>query len=594
MFPSSVIDTLRKYPQIELLSREKSHALYQLITECERNKSPLAYLLALGIPVFSALNIASKLTSDSCRAIDTLIQTIRQREYAGGNIQTLGVDFAEYGRSFSGCLAGALVGLYSPSYAAETFLTIAADPTVAFLTPDEGARLYAMADGLHAFFIKHRIDYRICSGTALGAIREKGIIRNDDDIDLMLHPNSEDSFRQLVEEGTFTKETGISIVKQPITGGLQCFYSDSPKGQPGTPTEHVGKPFIDIFTPITRLLGNQPIITYGEEKMYLQSKGDYFTPQEWGEEPTLYPFGPTQLCGVEPQAMKTYISRCYGESALHYKTLLYPHEVYSAIYATPLRAFSILAQHPVPRYMRHTEAAPLDFDHSIYEAKRALANPNLSTEVTVSSNPEELRIFVDGVFDLFHQGHQNIIKNAIKSAQEKHPDRKIVLFIGVCGDGADVKDYKRQPLMTLQQRCEAIDAYMQELIKNVSLNVSAYRILPNSPVTHTLEFIKRYGLNIIFHGSDFTQEKIDQYYGVIMRECAGTCSLAILPYTKGVSTTELILHLLQDRNFGDTPNTTGIAIELLAEQVQQREEEFTEELQKKFPEAFQPVYSNSM
>ena len=554
-----LINALKKYPEIEFFSREKSYQLHNLIREAEKNKSPLAYLLAVGIPVSSALSLAAKITSDACRAIDTVIQSVNQREYAGGNVQTLVVDAAEYFRSFSGVLAGALVALYSPSYAAETFLTIAADPTKTFLTIEEGARLYALADRLHDFFVRHHIDYRICSGTALGALRERGIIRNDDDIDLMLHPESVEQLNRLIQDGTLTKETGISIEVQPVTGGWQCFYSDSPKGQPNTPTERIGKPFIDIFPGTIRQLGGQPIITYGNNKMFLQSKGDHFTAEEWGQ-PTLYKFGPTQLFGVPLDALKSYLCRCYGPSALDYKTRLYPHEVYSSVYASPLRAYSILSQHPAPRYMRHVAAAPLDYDKTVYEAKLALGNKS------------EMRVWVDGIYDLFHQGHQNIINNAISFSTNKYPDRKIVLLIGICGDGEDVKAYKRKPIMTLNERCHAVDSFMKKIIQNHP-NVS-YEIIPNSPVTHTLSFIQQNRLNIIFHGSDFTPEKIEKYYGVIMKECAGTCSFETLPYTPGISTTKLIECLLGEGDLGEATNTTGIPTEVLSERVRQRAEEF--------------------
>ena len=52
---------------------------------------------------------------------------------------------------------------------------------------------------------------------------------------------------------------------------------------------------------------------------------------------------------------------------------------------------------------------------------------------------EAIRIWVDGIYDLFHQGHQNINRNAIAFTQKKYPDRQIIILIGICGDGADVK-----------------------------------------------------------------------------------------------------------------------------------------------------------
>lgn len=560
------LEFLKKYPVIELFSRGMSYELYKQIREFDASKSPLAYLIALGIPVSSALTIAGKLATDACRALDTIIQSIQHREYAGGNVQTLVVDGAEYVRSGCGLLTGALLALYSPRVAAETFLTIAADPSKAFLTADEGARLYAMGDRLHAFFVRHAIDYRICSGTALGAIREKGIILNDDDIDLMIHPDYVLKLKTLIENGSLTQETGISIEPQIVTGGWQCFYADSPKGEPGTPTEKIGKPFIDIFPGTWRVLGSHPIITFGVDTMYLQSKGDHFTQEEWGK-PCLYPFGPTQLYGVRESALRQYLSRCYGPSALFYKTRLYPHEVYSGIYAHPLSAFSVLSRYPAPRYMRNVSPSPLGFDQAVYAEKRALASPELGLSLT--SPRAEKRIWVDGIFDLFHEGHQNIINNAIGFTQEKYPDHDVFLLIGICGDGDDVQAYKRKPIMTLEERCAAVTAFMAQNHPDV-----AFRIVPNSPVTHTLDFIREHELQIIFHGSDFTPEKIEQYYGVILKECQGSCSIEILPYTRGVSTTELIGRLLADGDLGDSVNSTGLSVETLAQRVADRAEEF--------------------
>ena len=63
----TVAAVLKKYPEIELFSRDKGYDLYQLIMQLERDQSPLAYLIGLGIPVYSALNIVSKIVTDVCR-----------------------------------------------------------------------------------------------------------------------------------------------------------------------------------------------------------------------------------------------------------------------------------------------------------------------------------------------------------------------------------------------------------------------------------------------------------------------------------------------------------------------------------------------
>lgn len=355
----------RRYSQIELFGKELSFAYYK---EINNTSNPiLSRLLASAIPLSSLLSLFTKLLSDLCRMIDTLIESIRTGEFAIGNIQTYLVDLVEYGRQLTGIVLGFFVAWYSPTLAAKSFLINPADPSIQFLNSKEAAHLYSMADLLHQFFIKHNIDYRICCGTALGAKREGGIIRNDDDIDLMLHPDSVEPFRTLINSNVFTQETGIAITDQPWTGGFQCFFPDSPKGLTGSPLEKIGKPFVDIFPGTWREKGEELVITYGEDRMYNMSRDDYFTKEEWDEPPALYNFGPTKLRGV--QAIESYLTRAYGALALRYVAVLYPHDAYSSIYATPLEAFSIFAEHAAPCYMRHEQPAPLEWDEEEFRAR---------------------------------------------------------------------------------------------------------------------------------------------------------------------------------------------------------------------------------
>lgn len=372
----TVTDFFKQYPQIEKFGKSVSYELYQSLAEQEQNF--YTYLRATAIPVVSALNIICKLITDVCCLIHTVIQSIAERRYSGGNILTLMVCASEYCRNLLGCLLGVPFSLlFTPRYAASIFLVPGADSSQPFLPEKESALLYAMADKLHEFFKEHNIDYRICCGTALGAKREQGIIRNDDDVDLMIHPKSVESFTQLVNDGIFSRKTGISIQKQPVTGGWQSFYEESPKGGKGTPMEKIGFPFVDIFPGVYRKLKDEWVITYGESKMYYQSPGDYFTNEEWGT-PELYTFGPTKLYGIK--LITAYLERCYGPLALDYVSRLYPHEVYATIFGHPLKAFSTLMPHATPRYYKQLSPAPLGYDLDTYHSKTAFGKTPVLNE----------------------------------------------------------------------------------------------------------------------------------------------------------------------------------------------------------------------
>lgn len=382
--PRHFLNTVRRYHEIEVFGKEYSYKYYKLIQRI--NNPLLARLAASGIPLSSALSLVTKLLSDVCRIIHTIIESIRTREFAVGNLQSLLVDTVEYIRHFMGMVFGIFVAWYSPKLAAKTFLTMPVEPSINFLDTTKAAHLYSLADLLHKFFIHHHLDYRISCGTALGAKREGGIIRNDDDIDLMLHPDSLAAFSALIEDGTFTKETGCRINYQPWTGGWQVFYADSPKGQEGSPLAEIGNPYVDIFQTMWRKKGNQQVISYKNDTMYKLSRDDYFTADEWNESPELYDFGPTKLHGTK--SMEDYIERAYGPLALRYTALIYPHDVYTKIYASPLRTFSILSQNASPRYLRHEEPLPVDFDQAEYDRRISQWKESSLTEDTRLSTEE--------------------------------------------------------------------------------------------------------------------------------------------------------------------------------------------------------------
>jgi len=123
-------------------------------------------------------------------------------------------------------------------------------------------------------------------------------------------------------------------------------------------------------------------------------------------------------------------------------------------------------------------------------------------------------IYVDMVGDLFHFGHVAYLKDC--KAMGK------TLKVGVHND-ADVKSYKRQPILTMEERIKVIEAckYVDEVV-------------PNAPLKVTKDFVKLHNIKRICHGDDISQKCINDMYSDVAD------ILFFIPYTKGISTTNLI------------------------------------------------------
>jgi len=141
----------------------------------------------------------------------------------------------------------------------------------------------------------------------------------------------------------------------------------------------------------------------------------------------------------------------------------------------------------------------------------------LFTAPSFSNEPQnKVVVYTDVVGDLFHLGHVEFFKRA--RALGDH------LIVGVLEDQV-VEEYKRTPILTLEERVRVIAAcrYVDEVI-----------IAP--PLRLTEELIKKWNISYVVHGDDFSPELLEDQYGTAMR----LGILKLLPYTDGISTTNII------------------------------------------------------
>lgn len=125
--------------------------------------------------------------------------------------------------------------------------------------------------------------------------------------------------------------------------------------------------------------------------------------------------------------------------------------------------------------------------------------------------------YTDGVYDLFHVGHLNMIEEAKKHCE--------YLIVGVHGDDV-VKQYKnRSPIINENDRKRIVGA-----IKDVD------RVVINKD-RDKLKLWELYHFDAVFIGDDWKGTERWNHFEKILLE--KKVDVVYIPYTKGISTTEL-------------------------------------------------------
>ena len=125
--------------------------------------------------------------------------------------------------------------------------------------------------------------------------------------------------------------------------------------------------------------------------------------------------------------------------------------------------------------------------------------------------------YTDGVYDLFHIGHLNMIQTAKQNCE--------YLIVGIHGD-AVVEEYKhRRPIVNENDRKRILEA-----IKGVDrTEINRFR--------DKLKLWELYHFDVIFIGDDWKGTDRWNQFEKILAEV--NVDVVYVPYTKGISTTEL-------------------------------------------------------
>ncbi|KAI8464142.1 MAG: hypothetical protein J3K34DRAFT_126448 [Monoraphidium minutum] len=140
-----------------------------------------------------------------------------------------------------------------------------------------------------------------------------------------------------------------------------------------------------------------------------------------------------------------------------------------------------------------------------------------------------VRVYADGIFDMFHFGHAR----ALEQAKKLFPNA--YLMVGVCND-AVTHAYKGKTVMTEEERYESLRhcKWVDEVI-------------PDAPWVITKEFIEEHEIDFVAHDDlpyADTSGQVDDVYGPV--KAMG--KFRATQRTDGVSTSDLILRILRDYN----------------------------------------------
>lgn len=128
--------------------------------------------------------------------------------------------------------------------------------------------------------------------------------------------------------------------------------------------------------------------------------------------------------------------------------------------------------------------------------------------------------YTAGVYDMFHIGHLNVIKNA--------KERCDFLIVGVSTDEVVEQNKNKKPIIPFVERAAIVES-----IKYVDKVVPQERY----DIEGKIETVKKYGINVMFVGSDWQGtdkwNKIEEELGKI------NCKVVYLPHTDGISSTML-------------------------------------------------------
>lgn len=183
----------------------------------------------------------------------------------------------------------------------------------------------------------------------------------------------------------------------------------------------------------------------------------------------------------------------------------------------------------VPKLCSSLGAAPLSF---MEEAKLERDNIDYSVRVTKEmaekgEAPRRVRVYADGIYDLFHQGHAR----QMMQAKNIFPKSEVYLMVGCCNDQL-THSMKGKTVMSDTERYEAIRhcRYVDEVIVD-------------APWVLSEEFLKQHKIDFVAHDeAPYNIGSADDVYAFVKEKGMFMATQR----TDGVSTSDIVSRIVRD------------------------------------------------
>jgi choline-phosphate cytidylyltransferase len=180
--------------------------------------------------------------------------------------------------------------------------------------------------------------------------------------------------------------------------------------------------------------------------------------------------------------------------------------------------------------MSNVQPAPLSYEDLANQERESIDySIKITTDMALSGEaPRRVRVYADGIYDLFHQGHAK----QLLQAKNVFPKSEVYLLVGCCNDEL-THSKKGKTVMDDQERYEAIRhcRYVDEVVVD-------------APWTLDMEFLTKHKIDFVAHDDEpytIGSSSVDVYDFVKKRGM-----FVATQRTQGVSTSDIVCRIVKD------------------------------------------------